>query len=258
MKVRSETERVQNYWNGHIHDLEVVNQPVGTPGFFNELAEYRFGKLQYLPKRVDFGGYQGADLLEVGCGVGVDLVRFATGGANVTGIDLAESSIDLARQNFQQRGLDAKLLVMNGEAMQFADNRFDVVYAHGVLQYTPDPRSMISEIQRVLRPGGRAILMVYNRRSWLYALSKLTGVPIEHHDAPCLRMYSPSEFRSLLREFDEFEITAERFPVPTEIHEGVKAVIYNDVFVRIFDLLPKYLVRPFGWHLLAFATIIPR
>ena len=62
-----------------------------------------------------------------------------------------------------QNGLKADLHVMNGECMQFPDNSFDVVYAHGVLQYTADTGKMIAEIHRVLKPGGEAIMMVYNR-----------------------------------------------------------------------------------------------
>ncbi|MCI0869168.1 MAG: methyltransferase domain-containing protein, partial [Chloroflexi bacterium] len=93
-------ERVRDYWNEHIHDLEIARHPVGTKGFFADLEEYRFEKLDYLPKVVDFSGYAGRKLLEVGCGVGTDLLRFARGGADVTGVDLAEVSIDLAKENF--------------------------------------------------------------------------------------------------------------------------------------------------------------
>ena len=80
-------------------------------------------------------------MLEVGCGAGIDLVRFARGGARVTGVDLAESAIDLAKANFAQQGLTADLRVANGEALPFADASFDLVFAHGVVQYTADDRS---------------------------------------------------------------------------------------------------------------------
>ena len=64
--------------------------------FFEEIEDYRFEKLDYLPSLVDFDGYRGRRVLDVGCGVGNDLARFARGGAEVVGIDLAETSIDLA------------------------------------------------------------------------------------------------------------------------------------------------------------------
>lgn len=246
-------EAIRIYWNDHIHDLEIATQPVGSLGFFDELDEYRFDKLHYLPHLVDFSGFKGQRLLEVGCGVGIDLVRFARGGAIVTGIDLAEVSIELARQNFALRGLSGNLLVMNGEALDFLDDSFDVVYAHGVIQYTAHAERMVAEIHRVLKPKGQAIMMVYNRRSWLNALSKVMNVGLEHEDAPVLNKYTIGEFRELLKPFTSFRIIPERFPVETRLHHGLKGMLYNKIFVRAFHLLPRSWVRPLGWHLMAFA-----
>ncbi|MDZ7295439.1 MAG: methyltransferase domain-containing protein [candidate division KSB1 bacterium] len=246
-------EEIRQYWNSHIHDLEVVRHEVGTLGFFEDLDEYRFDKLRYLPRLVDFSGFAGKRLLEVGCGAGVDLVRFARGGAIVTGIDLAEQSIALTKQNFALRGLSGEFLVMNGEAMDFADNSFDVVYAHGVLQYTADAGKMIREIYRVLKPGGEAIMMVYNRHSWLRLLSKVMHVALEHEDAPVLRVFSAGEFRKLLEGFRQVRLVCERFPVRTRLHGGVKGLLYNWLFVPAFSVLPKPLIRWSGWHIMAFA-----
>jgi SAM-dependent methyltransferase len=242
------------YWDSRIHDLAIVTNPVGTPGFFRQLDEYRYDKLNYLPRLVDFDSYRGKMLLEIGCGAGVDLVRFARAGAVVTGVDLSRTAIDLARQNIDQHGLDASLQVMNGEALQFADDSFDVVYAHGVLQYTADTGKMVSEIHRVLRSGGEAILMVYNRISWLNLMRKVTKVPLEHEDAPVLKKFSIAEFRQLLKPFKRYTIIPERFPVRTKLHSGLKARLFNDVFVGTFNRMPRAWVRSFGWHLMAFAV----
>ena len=133
-----------------------------------------------------FDGYRGRSVLEVGCGAGTDLARFARGGAHVTGIDLAQSAIDLARANFEQQGLPGEFRVANGEALPLPDNCFDLVYAHGVVQYTANPQRLVDECLRVLKPDGEAIFQVYNRVSWLNALSKLMKVGLEHDDAPVL------------------------------------------------------------------------
>jgi len=245
---------IQSYWNEHIHDLEIATEPVGSAGFFRELDAYRFDKLRYLPKVVDFSAYKGQKLLEVGCGVGIDLVRFARGGAVVTGVDLAETSIELARKNFEQNGLSADLHLMNGEALDFPDNSFDVVYAHGVLQYTEKKKKMVAELYRVLKPGGQAIMMVYNRISCLNALRLVTKVELEHEDAPVLNKYSISEFRNYLKPFKAVSIVPERFPVPSKLHTGTKGLLYNTLFVNAYNLLPRALTRPTGWHIMAFAT----
>ena len=247
-------KRIQAYWNERIHDLEMTDHPVGSIEFFDDLDEYRFDKLRYLPRVVDFDGYRERTLLEVGCGIGTDLLRFARGGARVTGVDLAERAIELARANFTLHGRSdgPDLRVANGEALPFADETFDVVYAHGVLQYTADPVRMIAECRRVLRTGGEAIFMVYNRYSWLSGLSMLMGVGLEHQDAPVLRLFSINEYRGMLDDFAERRIVPERFPVPSRLHKGWKGAVYNGVFVRAFTLVPLGLVRPLGWHLMAF------
>ena len=243
--------RIRAYWNTHIHDLKITRHPIGTREFFTELAAYRFEKLAYLPRVVAFPAYKGRQLLEIGCGIGTDLVRFAEQGAHVTGVDLAQEAIRLAKENFAQQNVNGDLCIMNGESLQFKDDTFDVVYAHGVLQYTCEGERMINEIQRVLKPGGEAILMVYNRYSWLSLLSKLSRVELEHEDAPFFRKHSLRELRNMLRSFSKIEIIPERFPVKTRLHHGLKATVYNTVFVSAFNLIPKSITRPLGWHLMA-------
>jgi SAM-dependent methyltransferase len=246
------TADVREYWNRHIHDLEITTHPVGSPGFFSDLDQYHFEKLHHLLRLIDFNGYAGKRVLEVGCGAGTDLARFARGGALVSGVDLSPSAIALARSNFDQQGLQADLREADGEHLPFADDSFDLVYAHGVVQYTADPRSLVSECRRVLKPGGDAIFQVYNRISWLNALSKLMKVPLEHEDAPVLLKFSAREFVALLDGFRDVRIVEERFPVKSRLHKGWKGAAFNTLFVGTFNALPRPLVRRFGWHLLAF------
>src|SRR5262245_9702080 len=101
-------DEVRTYWEQHIHDLEITRHPVGSRGFFADLDQYHFEKLHHLLRLVDFNGYRGRSVLEVGCGAGVDLARFARGGAKVTGVDLTRSALELARANFEQQGLDGE------------------------------------------------------------------------------------------------------------------------------------------------------
>jgi SAM-dependent methyltransferase len=245
-------DQVREYWNRHIHDLEITRHPVGSRGFFDDLDQYHFEKLHHLLRLVPFDGYRGRSVLEVGCGAGVDLVRFAKGGATVTGVDLSPSAIELATANFAQQGLPADLRVADGEHLPFPDASFDLVFAHGVVQYTADPQRMVDEVHRVLKPGGEAIFQVYNRISWLNALSGLMKVGLEHQDAPVLLKFSIGEFRRLVSGFREVRLVPERFPVKSRLHGGWKGALFNGLFVGTFNALPRGLVQRFGWHLLAF------
>jgi SAM-dependent methyltransferase len=245
-------DRVREYWNQHIHDLEITKHPVGSRGFFDDLDQYHFEKLHHMLRLVNFDGYRGRRVLEVGCGAGVDLARFARGGASVVGVDLSSSAIDLARANFEQQSLTGDFRVADGEALPFEDNSFDLVFAHGVVQYTANPKRLVEECRRVLKPGGEAVFQVYNRVSWLNALSKVMKVGLEHDDAPVLLKFSIGEFKALVSGFREVRIVPERFPVRSRLHGGWKGAVYNGVFVGTFNALPKSLVQRFGWHLLAF------
>ena len=250
----SDNTAVRDYWNLHIHDLDISSQTPGSREFFADLDQYHFEKLHHLPRLIDFGAYRGKRVLDVGCGAGTDLARFAKGGAIVTGVDLSSSAIELARQNFAQQGLSADLREADGERLPFADNAFDFVFAHGVVQYTAHDQALVDECRRVLTPGGTAVFQVYNRISWLNGLSKVMKVPLEHEDAPVLKRYSAAEFRRLLTGFRDVRIVEERFPVKSRLHGGWKGTVFNTFFVGTFNALPRAWVRRFGWHLLAFCT----
>lgn len=243
---------VRAYWNQHIHDLDISREAPGTPGFFADLDQYHFEKLHHLLRLVNFEGYRGRRVLDVGCGAGTDLVRFARAGALVSGVDLSAAAVDLARANVAQQGLEADIREADAAHLPYPDGTFDLVFAHGVVQYSADPAGVVGECWRVLKPGGEAIVQAYNRVSWLNALSKLMKVPLEHEDAPVLEKYTAGELRKMLSRFREVRIVEERFPVKSRLHGGWKGVMFNTLFVGAFNALPRALVRRFGWHLLAF------
>ena len=234
---------VRTYWNTHIHDLEISRHSPGSGGFFGDLDAYHFEKLHHLLRLVDFTAWRGRAVLDVGCGAGVEVVRFARGGARVVGLDLADSATALTRQNLAQQGLAAGVTTADAEALPFPDDTFDFVYAHGVIQYASDDRRVVAECRRVARPGGVVMFQVYNRISWLHLLSKVMKVPLEHEDAPVLRRYSIGEFRELCGAFSSVDVVPERFPVKSRLHKGWKGALYNAAFVGTFNALPRAWVR---------------
>ena len=70
---------VRDYWNSHIHDLDISSNAPGSREFFADLDQYHFEKLHHLPRLIDFNAYRGKKVLDVGCGAGTDLARFAQG-----------------------------------------------------------------------------------------------------------------------------------------------------------------------------------
>lgn len=245
---------VRAYWQEHVTDWPITRAPAGSPEFFRETEAYRFEKLDYLDRLVDYAGHAEREVLDVGCGLGNDTARFARHGARVTGVDIAPNAIALAERNFRQRGLDGRFLVMNGEGLAFPDAAFDFVYCHTVLHFTPHPEGMVKEIHRVLKPSGRAVLMMVNSRSWMRFLHRAIKVEIDHLGAPVFHWYSSDRFEAMLRPFARVDLRFERFPVRTKVHTGAKARLYNRFFVDLYNALPRGLVARTGHHMLAFVT----
>src|SRR4051812_17816269 len=110
----------------------------------------------------------GLDILDVGCGPGIQLVRLARRGARVTGIDLVPVHVEQARANLAAVGLTGEASVGDAEDLAFADSSFDRVLSVNALQFTPGFDRAVAELYRVLRPGGDATVVVYHRGSAWY------------------------------------------------------------------------------------------
>jgi len=114
----------------------------------------------------------GKTLLDVGCGGGILAEAFADLGFAVTGIDPSASSVATAQQHADQRGLSIRYQVGSGEQLPIADNSFDYVSCCDVLEHVRDVDAVLSEISRVLKPGGIFFYDTINRTglSWLFLI----------------------------------------------------------------------------------------
>lgn len=162
-------QRVRQYWQQDPCGAKDVSFPEGTREFFDEVERQRFEGDDFMRQVVGFEGWSGRRVLEVGCGLGTDLLQFARGGARVVGTDLTEHATRLTRQRLALYGVPGTAFVADAEQLPFAGDSFDLVYSWGVIHHTPDTRAAAAEIVRVCRPGGRVMVMVYHRRS-LFAL----------------------------------------------------------------------------------------
>jgi SAM-dependent methyltransferase len=208
------------------HDL-------GTREFFDRVEQYRYREYApWMPRLMGFEQFRGARLLEIGCGMGTDLLQFARGGARCVGIDLTPRSVEITRHRFALYNIDGAFMIADGEHLPFATESFDVVYSNGVLHHTPDTAGAIREVHRVLRPGGTAKVMLYHRNSlnyWLEIILRrgllggefLRGrsaeeimsrvIEFSEHDArPLVKVYSRRQARALFSEFREVTVDVEQ------------------------------------------------
>ncbi|HEU5240788.1 MAG TPA: class I SAM-dependent methyltransferase, partial [Ornithinibacter sp.] len=103
--------------------------------------------------------FDGSDLLDLGCGTGFHLPRFATRGARVVGVEPHLPLVTLARQRLAAAGSPARVLAGDAEAIPLRDESVDVVHARWAYFFGAGCEPGLSEVARVLRPGGTACIV---------------------------------------------------------------------------------------------------
>ena len=112
-------------------------------------------------------------ILDVGCGGGILTEALARSGAQITGIDLSEASLEIARRHAKEQGLNIDYRYESIE--QVAEKhagKFDVITCMEMLEHVPEPDKIISACSRLLKPGGHAFFSSINRtfKSFLFAI----------------------------------------------------------------------------------------
>ena len=222
--------RAREQWGQDPCGAEYVRElELGTREFFDGVERHRYTEYApWMPNVMEFARFPGAKLLEIGCGMGTDLLQFARGGAHCIGLDLTPRSIEITRHRFELYGASGVFLISDGERLPFASESLDVVYSNGVLHHTPDTGGAIGEIHRVLRKGGTAKVMLYHRNSlnyWFEIILRrglLKGdlfrghtpeeimsraVEYSEHEArPLVKVYSRKQARALFSLFDDVKL----------------------------------------------------
>jgi ubiquinone/menaquinone biosynthesis C-methylase UbiE len=200
-----------------------------------------------------FSRQKGKSVLEIGCGSGAASVLFARAGAKVTAIDLTQAAVDMASAHTE--GLDVSVQRMDAERLAFPDQSFDYVFSWGVLHHSASPEKAFAEVARVLKPGGSALMMVYNKSSaryWVKGLVRLLlkgdilrgetldSVQRFHTDGYFHRHYTASEFS--------------RAVAPLR----VVRICYSHMAKKMLPVIPRSLdefaKRRWGWFLIAELT----
>jgi SAM-dependent methyltransferase len=131
---------------------------------FIEVERVRYDEQDWMHDFFGYSSFCGKRVLEVGVGLGTDLTQFARAGAECHAVDITDAHLAMARANFASRGLPVTLVKADATQIPYPDANFDAVYSFGVLHHIPEIDACLSEIRRVLKPGG--ILMVGLYHKW--------------------------------------------------------------------------------------------
>lgn len=245
----------------HLADLEPE-----TLAWFDRVRDDRYRVSDpWMLRSFDFASERGKRVLEIGFGLGSDLLSWAEGGAEVHGIDITQEHLRLATRNFALHGRDARLQLADAAHIPYPDAHFDIVYSNGVLHHTRDIAACLAETRRVLKPGGRLLMSVYRRHSafhyatlllaeglvrgklWKLGYEPLLSTIERGADGiaikPYVRLYTARELRNLLARFSQIDIHVAHFKM-RQI-----PVIWRILPQRLEPVLEPFL----GWYLVVSA-----
>jgi len=118
---------------------------------------------------IDFESLAQKDVLEIGVGNGSHAQLLAQHAKSYTGIDITSYAVKSTTERMKCFGLnEARIMEMDAEQMEFDDDSFDFIWTWGVIDHSANTEGVLKEMARVLRPGGRATVMVYDRGWWNY------------------------------------------------------------------------------------------
>ncbi len=166
---------IQAFWKALYDSLyEDVDAGLTRDALFKSLADledmFRLRRHMAVVE-MPLADLAGKRVLEVGPGAGGHSALFARHGAVMTSLDITPARARATEAKFRLMGeAAAGCHAVNGDSenLPFADATFDIVYSNGVLHHTLDTERAIAEVLRVLKPGGRAVIMLYCKSSWHY------------------------------------------------------------------------------------------
>lgn len=248
---------VRDFWNQascgedlYMHGRDRLEQ------FNNQLRE-RYTLEPFIAPFADFPNTRGLKVLEIGVGLGADHQMFAQNGAVLSGCDLTERAIENTRQRLELFGLSSDLRVADAENLPYANDSFDLVYSWGVIHHSPDTPGAVKEIYRILRPGGKARVMIYHKHSfvgymlWLrYAFlamrpfTPLRKIYSAYLESPGTKAYTVDEARRLFSDFRS--VTIETVLTHGDMLSSHAGQRHKGIILRIArKIWPRFFIQKF-------------
>jgi SAM-dependent methyltransferase len=258
---KSSTQSVIDYWNKRPCNINHSPLPVGTVEYFNEVEVRKYFVEPHIPEFANFTAWKDKRVLEIGLGIGTDAVNFMRNGADYTGIEISDESLNIAVKRFECFGLNGHFYLGNVENLLNLNlqGTFDLVYSFGVLHHTPSIEKSIEQIRNLCGPESTFKFMVYAKNSWKNALIE-AGLeqPEAQSGCPIANTYTKNEISDICRR-NGFEVKkivqAHIFPyeiAPYKNYEYKKLPWFETMPDDVFEALENSL----GWHLLVDCTPI--
>ena len=246
-------EEVKKYWDDRPCNVRHSQKDIGTKEYFDEVERKRYTAEPHIPLFADFESYKSKKVLEVGCGLATEGINFVKQGAEYTGTDLSEESLELAKKRFEVYNKEGKFYAGNSEKLtSFVPIEvYDLIYSFGVIHHSPNPSKIFAEISEYMNENSILKVMLYAKDSWKnYMIEAGYDQPEAQYGCPIANTYSKQEVEKLMNGFEIISIDQNHiFPYQIEPYkrgEFIKQPWFESMPDEIFNVLKKNL----GWHLL--------
>lgn len=272
---------IEEYWNIQPPIININDEK--NIEWCNKTSQFRFNIAPHIYKWLEFDKFKNKNVLDIGCGSGIDICEYAKYNCNVFGIDITDKAVELSKQRLNILNFNGDINKYDGNNIPHENEKFDLVRSNGVLHHSPNMEHILTEIYRILKPNGKLKLMLYNKNSILYYYSilylrkyktdniddnKLNRLEVlskysEYRTGcPYTTVYTQNTIKDMLWYFSNIKIKID-FPVidtkqdrKIKIYDKIKfektGVVDVDNFLYNFneDVENKKNLKKYGWHLL--------
>ena len=181
---------------------EELSDPYSLQWFLHVESQRHRRYAKWIPRLLEFTKHAGETLLGLGDGLATDWVQYARHGASVIVCSPAAADLELARRNFEQRGLAGRFLHAGPAALPLESASIDVACVNTLLQ--ADPAAVVDEVHRILKPGGKVLVLAPAR----YDLHYWSGFffPWQRQPERPAGRYSVRQLRRLFGRFRDHRI----------------------------------------------------
>jgi ubiquinone/menaquinone biosynthesis C-methylase UbiE len=245
---------VKQFWNTRPCNIRHSDLPVGTREYFDEVESKKFKAEPHIPAFCEFDRWRGQRVLEIGSGIGTMAVNFARAGADYTGVELSDVSLDLTRRRFEVYGHTGQFYQGNAEELRtfVPIEEYDLVFTWGVIHHSPRPDRIIKQARSYMRPGTTLKVMVYAAHSWKnYMIEAGLDQPEAQYGCPIAKTYTQHELQNMIgAEFTDITISQDHiFPYQIEPYKQgqyIRQPWFDTMPPEMFATLERHL----GWHLM--------
>lgn len=266
-------DAVRDYWDARPCNIRHSPREVGTREYFDDVDTRKYFVEPHILTFADFARWSGKRVLEIGCGIGTDTIRFARAGAQVTSVDLSPRSVDIARQRAAVYGVSDRVTIHNGNAEELPSflpvETYDLVYSFGVIHHSPHPERIIGHLRQYMSPQSELRLMVYSRVSYklfwimredgVWDMSRIDELIARSSEAqtgcPVTYTYTDRTVRELLAGFNVLDVR--KAHIFTWDVEPYRKFEYrkDPAWAGVSDAELAELEKDLGWHLLVRAVL---